>query len=312
MSDLNFTCNDISIVIPAYNCSAYILNALESVFSQTVNVGQIVVVNDGSTDDTEKVILSSKFADSIDYYCIENSGPGAARNFGVMKSTGKWIAFLDSDDIWVNSSKLEKQIELINCSQNPVLVDGFSEINWGAKLVKREIIKNGDCSHDFHLRNAVNATSSVIALKSTIIECGGFNPDIRFGEDRLLWLALSYKGNVFTLKETVVKKVNSEGNLTSFNMKNFDQRLLFIKEMMSLIQKNEPISQSYSSRLSFENLREFFRVSVKNNNIELFDRVFSEASKISKTRLFLSRYFILFIYRKVTNSFFLFSARKIK
>lgn len=309
---MKYKSSDISVVIPAFNCERHIITALDSVFHQSQKAGQVIVVNDGSTDSTEEIILTSRYADLIDYHKIKNSGPGAARNFGVMKSSGKWIAFLDSDDIWISSSKLEKQIELINCSQNPVLVDGFSEINWGAKLVKREIIKNGDCSHDFHLRNAVNATSSVIALKSTIIECGGFNPDIRFGEDRLLWLALSYKGNVFTLKETVVKKVNSEGNLTSFNMKNFDQRLLFIKEMMSLIQKNEPISQSYRARLSFENLREFFRVSVKNNNIELFDRVFSEASKISKTRLFLSRYFILFIYRKVTNSFFLFSARKIK
>lgn len=309
---MNFTCNDISIVIPAYNCREYIIKALESVFSQTVNAGQIIVVNDGSTDDTEKVILSSKFANSIDYFCIKNSGPGAARNFGVMKSTRKWIAFLDSDDIWINSSKLEKQIELINSSINPVIVDGFSEINWGTKQVKREIIKNGKCSHEFHLQNAVNATSSVLALKSKIVECGGFNPDIRFGEDRLLWLALSYKGNVYTLKETVVKKVNSEGNLTSFNMKNFEQRLLFINKMMLLIQKNEKISKSYKTKLSFENLREFFRVSIRNNNTELFDRVFSEAAEISKIRLFFSRYLILYVYRKITNSFFPFSAWKMK
>jgi glycosyltransferase involved in cell wall biosynthesis len=309
---LKYKSSDISVVIPAFNCEKHIITALDSVFNQSQKPGQVIVVNDGSTDNTEEVILTSRYADLIDYHRIKNSGPGAARNFGVMKSSGKWIAFLDSDDIWINSSKLEKQIELINRSINPVLVDGFSEINWGTKHVKREIIKNGKCSHEFHLQNAVNATSSVLALKSKIVECGGFNHDIRFGEDRLLWLALSYRGNVFTLRETVVKKVNSEGNLTSFHMKNFDQRLLFISEMMPLIQKNEPISKSYETKLLFENLRDFFRVSFKNNNIELFDKVFSEANKISKIRLFFSRYFILFIYRKITSSFFPFSVRKIK
>ena len=304
---MKHTSKDVSVLIPAYNCDGYILKALDSVFSQSERVGQVVIVNDGSTDNTEDTILSSKYAQDIDYYKIENSGPGAARNYGISKAKGDWIAFLDSDDIWINNHKIQKQLEIINKYEDAVLIDGFSVVDWGNKTIRRERIKNGHCSSEFHFTNAVNATSSVIASRQAILSVGGFDPSIRFGEDRLLWLALSYLGKVYTLEESVIKKVNSDGNLTSFNEKNFKQRLLFINAMLSLIKSNETVSDSYITAISFKNMEEFFKASIKSNNVTLFDIVFKEAAAISTAKLISSRYFPLYLYRQLIGSFFPFS-----
>ena len=309
---MNYSSKDISTIIPAYNCENHILKALDSVFEQSDLPGQVIVVNDGSEDRTEEVILSSKYAEKIDYYCIKNCGPGGARNFGLQKAKHSWIAFLDSDDVWVDRNKLRGQVALINEKNDAVLVDGFSEVNWGKKRYERNKVKNGDCSKEFHLVNAVNATSSVIALKSALLTCGGFNPSIRFGEDRLLWLALSYIGKVYTYKEIVVRKVNSEGNLTSFYIKNFNQRLLFLNEMLSLIKANETITKSYEKYISFKNVEHFFKVAIRNNNVSLFDKVFKEATSKSLLHVSFSIYFLFNLYRKIFGTFFPISTKKKK
>ena len=88
----------VSVIIPTYNRAAYIVEALESVFAQTYGDCEIIVVDDGSTDDT-KAVLQSHMA-RIRYIYQENAGVSVARNTGISAATGEWIAFLDSDDQW--------------------------------------------------------------------------------------------------------------------------------------------------------------------------------------------------------------------
>ena len=88
----------VSIIIPAYNVAPFIVSALESVFAQTVKDFEVIVVNDGSVDSLELETAIAPFRDRIQYLVQENRGPSAARNAGIRRARGEFVAFLDADD----------------------------------------------------------------------------------------------------------------------------------------------------------------------------------------------------------------------
>ena len=100
----------ISVIIPTYNRANSVGKAIQSVLDQTFKDLEIIVVDDGSTDDSAPVLAA--FGDRIRLIQQANRGVSGARNTGVRAATGKWIAFLDSDDQW-HSSKLEKQLDAL-------------------------------------------------------------------------------------------------------------------------------------------------------------------------------------------------------
>ncbi len=100
----------VSVVIPTYNYSHFLSEAISSVLSQTYPIHEVIVVDDGSTDDTKKIV--ERFAGKIIYIYQENAGLSAARNTGIKHSTGDVVAFLDSDDIWY-PEKTAKQIDVL-------------------------------------------------------------------------------------------------------------------------------------------------------------------------------------------------------
>ena len=87
-----------SVIIPTYNRAALLREALDSVFAQSFTDYEVIVVDDGSTDETAAVVAS--YGSRIRYFQQQNQGPGAARNLGAKYATGEYIAFLDSDDLW--------------------------------------------------------------------------------------------------------------------------------------------------------------------------------------------------------------------
>ena len=99
------------MIIPAYNSAFSLRAAIQSVLDQSYSEFEILVIDDGSTDDTERVARS--FGDQISYFRQENRGAGAARNHGIARSRGKYVAFLDSDDLWL-PTKLEEQIPMLD------------------------------------------------------------------------------------------------------------------------------------------------------------------------------------------------------
>lgn len=101
----------VSVVIPTYNRAARVQAAIESVLAQTVSDLEVIVVDDGSSDDTGKV-LGEAFGDRIRYYPQVNQGASVARNKGIEEARGEWIAFLDSDDLW-EKEKLEWQFKAL-------------------------------------------------------------------------------------------------------------------------------------------------------------------------------------------------------
>ncbi len=112
---------NVSVIIPAYNCDRYIREAIASVFAQTYTDYELIIVDDGSTDDTAQVIKS--YGDRINYIYQTNQGVAQARNTGLAVAQGKYIAFLDQDDFFY-PHKLAAQVELME--QNPHLGMIFS------------------------------------------------------------------------------------------------------------------------------------------------------------------------------------------
>jgi glycosyltransferase involved in cell wall biosynthesis len=114
----------VSVIIPTYNRSKLVTRAIDSALQQTYPNCEIIVVDDGSTDDTCEVLASYK--DRIKYIYQENSGHAAARNTGIRAARGKWVAFLDSDDIWL-PEKLSRQIEILRSSSAKVC---YTNVFW--------------------------------------------------------------------------------------------------------------------------------------------------------------------------------------
>jgi glycosyltransferase involved in cell wall biosynthesis len=101
----------VSVIIPTYNRSKLVTDAVQSALSQTYKDFEIIVIDDGSTDNTQEML--EKFSNDIQYIKTNRIGPGKARNLGISKSKGEYVAFLDSDDLWMDF-KLELQVNVLN------------------------------------------------------------------------------------------------------------------------------------------------------------------------------------------------------
>ncbi len=182
----------ISIIIPTYNRSVFLLRAIHSVITQSYKNFEIIVVDDGSTDDTFELLKPMINASKIKYYKCQNTGVSSARNFGVKKSIANYIAFLDSDDEWL-SHKLQEQINFF--LQSPDLRIVFGEELWirNGKRVNQKIThkKKGGNVFLSCVQQCFIAPSSVMMEKSLFLEMGGFDESFVVCEDYDLWLKIS-------------------------------------------------------------------------------------------------------------------------
>ncbi len=205
-----------SVVIPTYNCSSLLKKALSSVFEQTFQDFEVIVIDNSSTDDTHQML---KGIDDTRFSVIkvQNNGViGYSRNVGIKKAKGKWIAFLDSDDVWL-SEKLEVMYDAISKNDNIIL---FCHYEWKVIDGKRKSVRRyGPVSSDvyesllFH-KNCLSA-SAVTLLGDVAVKTGGFSErnDFRIVEDYEYWIRLSQEGEFCfldrVLGESHVRK-NSE------------------------------------------------------------------------------------------------------
>jgi teichuronic acid biosynthesis glycosyltransferase TuaG len=185
--------NLVSIITPSYNSSKFIEECINSVITQSYIDWEMIIVDDYSTDNSRDLIL--KFAKEDNrinpIFLDENLGAAAARNIAIKQSKGKYIAFLDSDDIW-KSEKLEKQLSFMNdrniafsfTSYLPMSEDGKEYFN---------IIKVPEkMTYASYLRNTIIGCLTVIIDKE---KTGDFQmPNIRSSHDMALWLLIMKRG----------------------------------------------------------------------------------------------------------------------
>lgn len=179
----------ISIIIPTFNRSDFITIALDSVLKQTCNDYEIVVIDDGSSDDTREVL--KPYQDNIRYFYQDNKGIPTTRNRGIREATGDYIAFLDSDDYWL-PEKLERQMECF--SKNPrygMIATRCSSISPDGKLrAKNRPGKSGWVLIDLFKANFIR-TSSAMIKKGCLETVGLFDESLPECEEYDLWLRIA-------------------------------------------------------------------------------------------------------------------------
>ncbi|MDE5978023.1 MAG: glycosyltransferase [Turicibacter sp.] len=119
----------VSIIIPAYNCQSFIQNCLDSILSQTYTSIEIIIVNDGSTDNTLSILnqYAKKYPQMIKLYSVPNGGQGRARNFAVEKALGKYLLFVDSDD-YLEPMMVETLVKEIECQNSTFAICAYSRV----------------------------------------------------------------------------------------------------------------------------------------------------------------------------------------
>ncbi|MFA9187148.1 glycosyltransferase family 2 protein [Flavobacterium sp. FBOR7N2.3] len=129
----------VSVIIPTFNSEKYISDTIISVQNQTYQNWEMLLVDDGSTDKTQTIITSFLTDKRIQFYPLEkNSGTGVARNFALAKANGKYISFLDADDLW-KSDKLEKQINFMQTHNQPFTFSFYDCIDEQGNSLNRRI-----------------------------------------------------------------------------------------------------------------------------------------------------------------------------
>jgi glycosyltransferase involved in cell wall biosynthesis len=190
----------ISVVIPAYNAAATIERAIGSVLAQTRPADEVIVVDDGSKDNTAVVVR--QFVDKVRLISQANAGVSAARNTGIRATTGDWITFLDADDEWL-PDYLKKQTELL--ARNPNLA--WSAANYetccdnrhAAEMdpeVAQKLLDGKDYFVDYfaaYTRGFVGCSDTMLIRKTVLLEAGLFPVNLRIAEDIDLWWRIAYR-----------------------------------------------------------------------------------------------------------------------
>lgn len=187
----------VSVIIPAYGHADYILDAIQSVRRQTFQDFEIIVINDGSPDDTRELLKPLADRQTIRYYEQKNQGQSVARNRGLGEARGQYIALLDDDDLWPEN-KLEWQVRLLEQNEDAVLVYGgvtpFSDAPPADSSVASEQAPNGDVMHQFARRNWIVSPGQTLIRKVAIMDANGFDASIWGADDYDLYLSLAKHG----------------------------------------------------------------------------------------------------------------------
>jgi glycosyltransferase involved in cell wall biosynthesis len=188
----------ISVVIPAYNAARFIRETLESVLQQTLPADEVLVIDDGSTDDTASIAES--FGAPVRVIRRQNVKLAATRNFAVEEAKSDWIAFVDADDLW-QRNKLERQMEELArhpeadlCYTGRVLLLQQGETTRLGKVVH---VPPAERIRKALYRNTTFLPSSVIVRRSTFLAIGGHDTNFKFVEDWDTWLRLLHAGTRF-------------------------------------------------------------------------------------------------------------------
>lgn len=185
----------VSIITPAYNTAEFITETIDSVLAQSFADYEIIIINDGSPDTEALERALAGYLDRIVYIKQENQGAGAARNAGLRAARGKYVAFLDGDDLWY-PSHLSEQITLIESGPGYDLVYADAEIFGGVHDNFRTCMEanpsEGEVTFDSLLSSQCSViTSAVVARREPILEIGSFDESLRNAQDFDLWLRLA-------------------------------------------------------------------------------------------------------------------------
>lgn len=204
----------VSVIIPAYNRAAWLNAAIDSVLDQTFKDYELIVIDDGSTDDTREILAAQ--ADQVKYFYQPNAGPAAARNLGIRQAKSDLLAFLDSDDRWLKN-KLQTQVDLM--MKDPEVKICYTDEIWirqGVRVNPKKIHqKFSGWIYQQCLPLCIISPSSVMIHREVLERVGLFDENFPVCEDYDLWLRISrYYPITFINKPLIIKNGGHQDQLS--------------------------------------------------------------------------------------------------
>ena len=186
----------VSVIVPTYSHEHYVEDALRSVEAQTFTDHEIIVINDGSPDKTAERLRPWRESGRIRYFEQPNAGQSAARNTGLRLARGRYIAFLDDDDLWP-ADKLAWQVAALECEPDAVLVYGFSESFGDAGPGYRAPEHggpSGQAKRAFLRGNHIVTPGQTLIRRDDLVAIGGLDTSLWATDDWDLWIRLADRG----------------------------------------------------------------------------------------------------------------------
>lgn len=203
----------VSIIMPSYNTAKFISETIESVLAQTYPNWELIIVDDCSTDDTDAVVCPYLVDDRIRYIKNEkNSGAAVSRNRALREAKGKWVAFLDSDDLWF-PEKLEKQISFMRKNDyhfsytNYIEIDETTNPNGRSVTGPKKVTRHGMYNYCWMGCLTVMYDAETIGLIQIA--------DIKKNNDYAMWLKVCQKADCYLLCETLAKYRKRSGSISN-------------------------------------------------------------------------------------------------
>ncbi len=255
----------VSVIIPTYNCSAYLSEAINGVLAQSFQDFEIIIIDDGSTDSTQTLVKSfqEKYPARISYLRQENQGVAIARNTGIEHAIGEYIALLDADDYWT-PNHLEEEIKLISADRSIGLVHAnITRIDGDGMIIdipfRDQRYLNGFIFEHLFVRRAHISCSTVLFRKTCIKKCGLFDPYLsRLGcEDRDYWLRIAKDFKVVYIpKELTFYRVLSN-SLSRQHDKMIKARLYIIDKYIPANSLNQALRKKALAKVYRDQADEF-------------------------------------------------------
>jgi glycosyltransferase involved in cell wall biosynthesis len=228
---------EVSVVIPTYNTARFIADAIDSALAQSYKPSEIIVIDDGSSDNTREVI--THYGDKIKYIYQSNAGPASARNKGVKEARGEWIAFLDSDDYW---DKDHLELLLKHAQDHPdasLIYCGKKWVDMDGKLIQDSFeqtqFPSGWIFKDMFTANYISSTSVVLVKKGIFIELGGFDKQLRIAEDYDLWIRIAAVSPICGVPIYTLNYRRHENNLTLQTVEQYKADLIVLEKAQKMI-----------------------------------------------------------------------------
>jgi glycosyltransferase involved in cell wall biosynthesis len=237
---------DVSVIMPTYNRIVMLEEALESVFFQDFQGSlEVIVVDDNSQDKTSEIV-SNKYPSVRLISLQQNIGAYAARNLALATAKGKYIAFLDSDDLW-EKTYLKTQIEAMRNSDRCFCISDL--VTWNIVKNQKQVLsqkpnleKYTSLVHHLVVQSFIHTPSSVVLPRNAFYEVGFFDEKVRVGEDAALYERCIVAGYtpIFTGLPVVIKRIHGSDQLTTANNLKIrkENRLVRVNKLYPVLKKN--------------------------------------------------------------------------
>lgn len=234
----------ISVIIPIFNKGARLKQSIESVLRQSYQDFELILINDGSTDETEQImeLYRSKYPNKIRCFTYENKGVSFSRNYGISVSRGQYVSFLDADDYY-HQMFLQETLQYCNKNQcDVVLTKHYKNFLSSGKSVKSKMALNSnDILKDFILGKIDVNTNSWLIKKSILIDHAiYFKENLTYGEDMLFFIEvlLHAKKTGYILKELTFYNIGVDNSLSKNSFDKVYKDIVWIESAIQLIEKD--------------------------------------------------------------------------